>query len=360
MKNSYNKKVFDRTCVQMLERILAKKSTVKTEIYKQRDPKAFHRLLHTVVENYDRLLGIVKKCKYEVESPTLAVIHCYQIIERQLRNTRMRRKFMSELNGEKLKLTRSPVFFRINTLKEGRAEDLGGIKYESTSIPQLYHTADDIHGTAAYKEGKIVVQSLASCLPALVLDPEEGSVVVDTCAAPGNKTSHMAMLMNNTGKIYAYEMDKRRCKVLQRQLEKFGVTNAEVINADFVHSDPAGHGDVRYILCDPSCSGSGVHLNYKYDERRVRSLRAFQIKIVRHALKFKPEKLVYSVCSIHKEEGEEVVEAILKDTEYELEDISKHWVSGGYPEFDFSSRVIRCSGDSGTAGFFIALLVRKS
>jgi 25S rRNA (cytosine2278-C5)-methyltransferase len=86
---------------------------------------------------------------------------------------------------------------------------------------------------------------------------------------------------------------------------------------------------------------------------------ATQIAMIKHALTFRPEKLVYSVCSMHREEGEEVVEAVLEDSDYELEDISRHWASGGYPEFKFSSKVIRCS-DSETVGFFIALFIRKS
>jgi 16S rRNA C967 or C1407 C5-methylase (RsmB/RsmF family) len=67
-----------------------------------------------------------------------------------------------------------------------------------------------IKGTTSFYEGKIYLQSIASILPVYVLDPESGDTVLDVCAAPGSKTTQMAMMMENKGKIYAIEQNQIR------------------------------------------------------------------------------------------------------------------------------------------------------
>lgn len=353
---------FDRRCVEMVRRVLAGRSTVKREVYREKDPKMYHRLVHTVVENYELLADVIKKCKYMEEDPELGVVRCFQILDRRVRNTRMRKRFAEAMGGKGLRFTRQAVFVRINTLRNGTEADIGSLEHEKTCVEHVYKILDskDITACEGYRDGRLVIQNISSCLPAYILRPERGSVVIDTCSAPGNKTSHLSMIMENTGKIHAFERSPSRAQMLEAQLDKLGVRNAEVEKSDFMDASPDDFPAVRYILCDPSCSGSGIHLGYKKDEKRVKGLKAFQIGIVRHALRFSPERLVYSVCSDHEEEGEEVVEAVLKDSGYELEDISMFWGSSSSSGFPFSQKVIRCKGDgSGAAGFFIALFVRK-
>lgn len=108
---------------------------------------------------------------------------------------------------------------------------------------------------------KIAINSLnisqASCVPAMLLNPSENSVVLDMCAAPGMKTTQLASIMNNKGKVYAVERDQRRFESLKKQV---GVSNAscvEAINRDVLTMTDKEFPDVEYILVDPSCSGSG-------------------------------------------------------------------------------------------------------
>ncbi|KAK0039191.1 NOP2-LIKE NUCLEOLAR PROTEIN [Biomphalaria pfeifferi] len=360
MKNP-SRSSFDRKCVEKIQQILENKSTVKKEVYKERNPKLYHRLVQMVVENHDLLLRTIRKCKFMENDPEMGVVKCFQILEKRLKNARLRRKFVEAMGEEKLKHTRNPLFVRINTLRGGKIEDLDGLDCEETPIEHVYRVScvSSINDLKVYRDGKIVIQNIASCLPALhtILNPEEHSRVIDTCSAPGNKTSHLSMIMNNTGKIHAFEMDPNRVETLRTQLNKLGVTNTEVVHDDFIASAPEEFEAVRYVLCDPSCSGSGIHLNYKPDQDRIDHLKAFQIKIVEHALKFRPEKLIYSVCSEHREECEEVVEEVLRNPEYDLEDISGFWKSDESLGFPFSHKVIRCrsNSESGSIGFFIAL-----
>jgi putative methyltransferase len=74
-------------------------------------------------------------------------------------------------------------------------------------------------------------------LPAFILQPDQNSEVIDACAAPGMKTTHLASLMNNNGKIWAFDRDKNRCKALSSMLKDSNVKNAEVLNSDFLKED---------------------------------------------------------------------------------------------------------------------------
>lgn len=362
MKNP-NRSNFDSKCIEKIRLVLENRSTVKREVYKEHNPRMYHRLVQMVVENHDLLLRTIRRCKFMENDPEMGVVKCFQILEKKLKNARMRRRFVDAMEGQQLKHTRNPLFVRINTLRGGGKEDLDGLDPEETSVENVYKIANPgcINNLKAYEEGKIVIQNIASCLPAYILNPERHSRVIDTCSAPGNKTSHLSMIMGNTGKIHAFEMDPDRADTLRAQLNRLGVTNTEVFHGDFTASTPEDFEPVKYILCDPSCSGSGIHLNYTADQGRISNLKTFQTKIVQHALRFRPEKLIYSVCSEHKEEGEEVVEEILRDSEYNLEDISSFWTSDVSFGFPFSHKVIRCKSNSecGSIGFFVALFVRR-
>jgi 16S rRNA C967 or C1407 C5-methylase (RsmB/RsmF family) len=194
------------------------------------------------------------------------------------------------------------------------------------------------------KEGKLIIQDKASCFPSQVLYdawhslPEnEGTAgrgdFIDACAAPGNKTSHLAALAATAGghsKVYAFEKNSRRAQLLKDRMAQMAVQNTvKVNNTDFLGIDvyDARYQHVTAVLLDPSCSGSGVvrsleravEGNGEGDEEagdridRLSKLQAFQIKAIQKAMTFpRVQKIVYSTCSIHKEENEYVVAEILR------------------------------------------------
>ncbi|ORX55467.1 S-adenosyl-L-methionine-dependent methyltransferase [Piromyces finnis] len=200
----------------------------------------------------------------------------------------------------------------------------------------------DFHDHPLYLNGTLILQDKASCFPAHVLSPPPGSVVIDGCAAPGNKTSHVASLMGNKGHIFAFDLDKRRLGLLKRLTTKAGCSCIEPLNENFLEADPNDpkYADVEYILLDPSCSGSGIVsrldqiLNQKSQEEnenetildikdtsnklvqeRLKSLSDFQLLTIQHAFKFpKVKRISYSTCSIHQIENEDVVKRALEST----------------------------------------------
>ena len=216
----------------------------------------------------------------------------------------------------------------------------------------LLHSSTDLHDDSMYKDGSILFQDKASCFPAFLLNPEENSMVIDATAAPGNKTSHLSAIMKNTGTIYAFEKDFKRFNTLKRMTDNAGCKNIIAENMDFLKVDPKSsrYSKVKYILLDPSCSGSGIvgrlddlimdskDSNKSDEKERLESLSSFQKEIILHALKFpKVEKIVYSTCSIHKEENEDVVEYILNhQQDFKLEEnVFPDWKRRGLKEFKY-------------------------
>ncbi|KAL8836935.1 MAG: hypothetical protein Q9170_002735 [Blastenia crenularia] len=138
-------------------------------------------------------------------------------------------------------------------------------------IPNLIALAPgtDLTTTVAYRDGSLILQDKASCFPAYLLDPQpEHGDCLDACAAPGNKTTHLACIMHNRrqhhvkSKIWACERDRSRAETLTRLVKLAGCEDSVTVKAgqDFLLLDPekAPWKDVGSLLLDPSCSGSGI------------------------------------------------------------------------------------------------------
>lgn len=177
-----------------------------------------------------------------------------------------------------------PRYVRVNTLKTtvedtvdylkrdgfsylGQAPRLDGLTLKAKDfvrdphLPELlvFSAKTDFHDHFLYTSGHIILQDKASCLPAFLLSPTSGSHVIDACAAPGNKTSQLAAVMKNKGKLFAFDLDAKRLATMSTLLLRAGVTCHQLANQDFLKVDPDSpqYKDVEYILLDPSCSGSG-------------------------------------------------------------------------------------------------------
>ncbi|KAI9166822.1 25S rRNA (cytosine-C(5))-methyltransferase rcm1 [Paramyrothecium foliicola] len=165
-------------------------------------------------------------------------------------------------------------------LKYERAESIRDVVtygakrlYIDPNVPNLLAVTQgtDLIKTEAYTSGKVILQDKASCFPAYLLDPQaEDGDVVDACAAPGNKTTHLAAILHNhlpefeSAKqvIYAFEKDSKRAQTLEKMVRIAGSKELTRIafGQDFLQSDPHSERftNVGALLLDPSCSGSGI------------------------------------------------------------------------------------------------------
>ncbi|KAF7646131.1 hypothetical protein LDENG_00192590 [Lucifuga dentata] len=291
-----------------------------------------------------------------------------------------------------------PRYVRVNTLKTTVEDAVDYLKRDGFSyLGQAYKLEDltlkernfvrdqhlphllvfspktDFHDHFLYKAGHIILQDKASCLPASVLSPPPGSHVIDACAAPGNKTSHLAAIMKNKGKLFAFDLDAKRLATMSTLLLRAGVTCQQLANQDFLKVDPQSpqYKDVEYILLDPSCSGSGMaclqedsssssSADREKEEARLASLASFQLRCLNHGLKFpRLQRLVYSTCSIHTQENEEVVTACLQQNPgFRLVPLLAEWPERGLEPL---AQCLRASASkTRTHGFFVALLERHA
>ncbi|KAM6403157.1 28S rRNA (cytosine-C(5))-methyltransferase [Rhynochetos jubatus] len=238
-------------------------------------------------------------------------------------------------------------------------------------LPELlvFPPQTDLHDNLLYTSGHIILQDKASCLPAFLLDPAAGSHVIDACAAPGNKTSHLAAILKNKGQIFAFDVDTKRLATMNTMLMRAGVTGFQLAQQDFLTVDPQDpkYSKVTYILLDPSCSGSGMVNRVPREEaapstERLQALASFQRKVLSHALSFPAlRRLVYSTCSLHREENEDVVQAVLRErgSAFRLVNAFPSWPCRGLAAFPGAESCLRASPtDTLTHGFFVAVLER--
>lgn len=271
------------------------------------------------------------------------------------------------------------------------------------------------HELDIVKEGKIILQDKSSCFSALALAHGSASSVegdvIDACAAPGNKTSHVASLLydqkkgsksNKKCKVLGFDRSSARLTILKNRMSelaplvgddmatirksKFPVAICPT-HQDFLKADPSDKmfKDVKSILLDPSCSGSGIvnqpdrlgESSKEKDNERIESLSNFQLLALKHAMSFpKVDRIVYSTCSVHQRENEDVVAAAMQEANEEIEDESnvwtlvapvglKDWKRRGIKNDDLtedqSNCLIRVNGLDGdeTNGFFVSYFERK-
>lgn len=290
-------------------------------------------------------------------------------------------------------------FAELTEVKTWNLENTGYI-YCDNFIPNLYavHPRESLTSTKAYAEGDIIIQDRASCFPAHILNGNPADLhcrVIDACAAPGNKTTQLASYLSSRkdAVIYAFEKDPVRVKTLRSMSGKaIGDQKnlIQILHADFTNSDPYNFSDVTGIVVDPSCSGSGIfgresdgnkeEINGEVDSERLAKLSWFQFKIVRHALRFpNVKKVVYSTCSVHPQENEQVLSKVLQDTEVaELgwkiasrEYVVPEWprrgtslqFSGEFTDEQRDNMAASCiravPKEDGGIGFFAACLIRE-
>ncbi|KZV97453.1 S-adenosyl-L-methionine-dependent methyltransferase [Exidia glandulosa HHB12029] len=296
-----------------------------------------------------------------------------------------------------------PRYVRVNALKTSLDDALADLNARGFSqgdtaegkkfvqdphVPNLLAfdaARTEMSSDPAYLRGELILQDKASCFPALVLNPpaHADANVIDATAAPGNKTTHLAALMQNRGTLFAFERDKRRFKTLETMLARAGASNVRAQNADFLSVDPhdATYARVSHILLDPSCSGSGIvnRLDYLLDDaaeeqeeerdERLEKLAAFQQSMIAHAMKFPSvSRIVYSTCSVHAAENERVVRAallassgawVLAPRDQVLPTWERRGVQDELGDVGDAANLVRCMpGEDATNGFFVSCFER--
>ena len=262
--------------------------------------------------------------------------------------------------------------FRVNALKSTVKEikevlDKEKIKY---SQADWYDEAIIIDSNAEnsvkrlniYDEGKIYFQSLSSMIPPIILEPKENEDILDMTAAPGSKTTQISAMTNGRALITAIEKNKIRAERLKYNIEKSGAPRINVLVQDARKLDDIFSFDK--ILLDAPCSGSGTldinnnNINESFTEELIFRYTKLQNELIRKAIKImKPgHEIVYSTCSILKQENEENIKKILKDGNVEVVPIDDK-ITGNMPQLPVTVEGTICIIPNELyEGFFIAKL----
>ena len=184
----------------------------------------------------------------------------------------------------------------------------------------------DIQKLEIYQKGYIYLQSLSSMVPPLVLNPKEGENVLDLTAAPGSKTTQIASLMNGKGHILANELDKLRYERLKYNVQSQGAEIVDVINGRGEKIGDLYPEQFDKVLLDTPCSGEGRFTIYNvqsyktWSPKTVNDLTKMQRKLFKSAFNaLKPNgTLVYSTCTLNKQENEEILQWALDNFNVKL------------------------------------------
>lgn len=218
-----------------------------------------------------------------------------------------------------------PTYVRVNTLKTTPEDLLEALKRENVSIEKelkgiyrLVESEQHLPELEPYKEGLFITQDKASAYAVEAASPKPGWTVLDVCAAPGIKTSHMAQLMKNSGEIYSMDYSKRRMASWSRLTRRMGVENAKPILGDAKRRKDFPEVMADLVLVDPPCTGTGTFwrvpsAKWRINETSISTMADIQWKILSNSASHvkKGGHLLYSTCSITTEENEELINKLL-------------------------------------------------
>ncbi|WP_138497324.1 16S rRNA (cytosine(967)-C(5))-methyltransferase [Nostoc sp. PA-18-2419] len=233
-------------------------------------------------------------------------------------------------------MNQSPTIdLRINPLRtsmeevESALQSAGVLVRRVRHLPQalrLIGNAGSIQKLPGFREGWWTVQDSSAQLVSHLLDPKPGEVVIDACAAPGGKTTHIAELMQDKGKIWACDRTSSRLRKLQENSQRLYLQSIQICTGDSRHFTQF-YNTADRVLLDAPCSGLGTmhrHADARWRQtpESVRELSMLQKELLAHTSNFvKPGGiLVYATCTLHPAENEEVIlEFLAKSPNWQIE-----------------------------------------
>ena len=226
---------------------------------------------------------------------------------------------------------RAITTIRINSLKGNAKETLQMLRekgYILEEIPWARNTyfitnrdKAEVSQTEEYREGRYYIQNLSSILATLVLDPKKNESILDMCAAPGSKTTHIAEITDNKAQILANDSDITRVSAMENVLEQFGAENVKATFSDANDFGKKYPVTFDKVLLDAPCSGEGMiyfqgpkPLRY-WNVDKIRRCAATQRDLIVSAFKTLKHGsfMVYSTCTLEPEENEGVVTHLLNN-----------------------------------------------
>lgn len=274
------------------------------------------------------------------------------------------RKFIKDYGNEKTQeilaafQSGNSISIRVNTAKCTPSElkdilcDEGVCVEEIEGLDYAFVISgfDYLNSLESFRNGLFYVQDVSSMMVAEYAKPEHGDHVIDVCAAPGGKSTHIAELLNGSGFVEARDLTDYKVSLIEENIKRHGLSNMGAVCMDATVFDEASVEKADILICDLPCSGLGVlgrkkDIRYKMTEQSLDGLAELQKEILDtvHTYVRKGKKLIYSTCTMNPAENEENV----------------RWFINRYPEFELETSKQMFPKEIGNDGFFIAVLKRN-
>lgn len=274
-------------------------------------------------------------------------------------------------------LERPDVFIRINTLKTSRDAIMQKLSNSDIKVhpSEFLHEAlwlsniSDIAEMDAFINGEIIVQDESSMLVTKILDPQPNDMVLDVCAAPGGKTTHIAQAMKNAGHIDAWDIHKHKISLINENAKRLGIDIIKASQQDALELLENKFDLYNKVLVDAPCSGTGIirrkpDIKWKRKKEDFGSLVEIQKRILYNSSRYVKlgGVLVYSTCSLNKSENEQIVaDFLFENPEFEAQPLKQYLPEVLSKKAGVDEGILRLYPHiDGTDGFFISRMRRKA
>lgn len=252
----------------------------------------------------------------------------------------------------------NPLSIRTNTLKCTPEELRDKLKAEGVTVEPVkdldyafYISGFDyLNGLQSFEDGLFYVQDVSSMMAAELAAPKENDYVIDVCAAPGGKSTHLAEKLKGTGMVEARDLTDYKVDLIRDNIDRHELHNMKAVLMDATSYDEASVNKADVLICDLPCSGLGVlgrktDIRYKISPEQEKELMELQRQILDTVHQYvKPGgTLVYSTCTIDKMENEDNV----------------RWFADKYKDFVLKEERQLLPGQLGGDGFFLAKFIRE-
>lgn len=273
-------------------------------------------------------------------------------------------------------LKEKPVCIRMkeNLSKEQKRAIIESLETEGMEVeahpylPYAYtiKKADGLGNVEHFVNGDFTVQDVSSMLVAECAGIKEHMTVLDLCAAPGGKSMHIAEKLKGTGKVYSFDVSEKKTEYILDNIERLGYKNVEVAVNDgtVLNEKLIEQGDV--VIADVPCSGIGVigkkcDIKYRINEEEIENIVKLQKQIMENAWKYvkKGGTLIYSTCTISRDENEDMVNYLTTNMPLSLESLDEYLPDELISDTTKKGYLQLLPGIHACDGFFIARLKRE-
>ena len=270
---------------------------------------------------------------------------------------------------------RPKISIRVNRLKIKKEElkerlERKGIEVEEGILEDflIVRKAKNIENMDEFKEGLFTVQDEAAGLTALILNPKKGEKILDACSSPGGKTTYIAEIVENNAQIEAWDIHEHRTKLVEQTAKRLGDSIIKVKVQDATNYNENYFEKFDKILLDVPCLGLGVlkrkpDIKWQRKPEDMTEITRVQYEILKNCSNYlkRGGKIVYSTCSILKEENQNVVMKFLEEnSSFELQEIVLPKKQNNYfKKFIIDKDFLQVYQNEETDGFFICKMRKK-